>query len=164
MFTQPDSLYIQGGWTGLADSMRTPIRGTFIPTTYGWLQEHRTSPLFLLPTTVVILATYGLLGYGIILARIHKDNFQKEDADFDPTDIVHVIAAHSPEARRNEFRTFSDQPTAFIRKTSVKMNSRQGIRALEVIGSGRKATLDGQGDMRQVAVHGSGTETRNLEN
>lgn len=146
VFTQPDSPYIRGGWAGLSDSMRTPIRGTFIPTTYGWLQEHRASPLFLLPTTVIILATYGLLGYGIALARVHKDDFQKEDADFDPTDIVHVIAAQTPEAR-SEFRTFSDGPAAFIRETSVKMNNRQGIRGLEVTVNGRTIIVGEQGGL-----------------
>lgn len=158
LFTQPDSPFIPGGWNNVSQSMRTPIRGTYTATTYGWRQDH-ISPLFLLPTVITILATYGLLAYGVRLAIKHKEKIHKEDAYFDPTDIVHVVAAHTPETRKNEFRTFSDAAATYRRKTSVRINSRHGVRSLEVMG--REASREGESknervDLQQSAVRDSG--------
>lgn len=132
--------------------MRTPIIGTFTATTYGWYQERQVSPLFLLPTTLTIIATYAILAYGVALAIKHKDHFLEEDADFDPTNIVHIIAAHTPETRRSDFRTFSDRPTGYIKNIWVKLKHREGIRAFDV------STRQGEGgaaDEEQSSVRDS---------
>ncbi|KAF9450610.1 hypothetical protein P691DRAFT_810012 [Macrolepiota fuliginosa MF-IS2] len=161
LFTQPDSPFIPGGTSGLSSSMQTPIQGTFTLTTAGWSQDRVSSPLFLLPTTVLCLATYGLLVYGIVLARKDKGDFQKEDADFDPTDIVHVIAAHAPETRRNEFKSFSDEQNAYIRQTTVKMHNRQGVRAFEVVPNDG---TNGQGTfVNENGEHGARRDSRRAE-
>ncbi|KAF9450616.1 hypothetical protein P691DRAFT_845756 [Macrolepiota fuliginosa MF-IS2] len=104
----------------------TPIHGAVEATTYGWSQDHTISPLFLLPTTVIILTTYGLLVYGVMLARMHKDDLQKGVADFDPTDIVHVIAVCVPQLKTDGVVAFSDPSAGFMRKTSVMLMNQEG--------------------------------------
>ncbi|KAF5357238.1 hypothetical protein D9756_006646 [Leucocoprinus leucothites] len=113
-------------------SFFTPINGTFSASTYGWHQDHTISPLLMLPTTVTILATYGLLIYGLILARKHTKALVDGDGHFDPTDIVHVIAAHTPETRQQDFRDFSQKSTSYMRKTAVKMEDKGGVRAFQI--------------------------------
>ncbi|KAF5357237.1 hypothetical protein D9756_006645 [Leucocoprinus leucothites] len=132
IWTQP------GTAAALADpdsSMFTPINGTFSAATYGWHQDHTISPLFMLPTTVTILITYCLLTYGLMLARKHADALVYGDGHFDPTDIVHVIAAHTPETRQQDFRVFSQESTSYMRKTAVKMEDKGGVRAFQISSS-----------------------------
>ncbi len=163
LFTQPDSQFIPGGWSNVSQSMRTPIHGDFVATTYGWRQDRTVSPLFLLPTVITILATYGLLAYGVRLALKHKEKIHKEDADFDPTDIVHVVAAHTPRTRTNEFKSFSDAAATYRKRTSVRINSQYGVRSLEVTREDAEAPQEGGSKSgpvrpRQSAVRESETE------
>lgn len=133
LFTQPNSVFFQGGWDGISDSMKTPINGVFVGTTYGWHQERRISPLFLLPTTATIIATYAMLACGVSLAIKHKDRFNKEDAEFDITNFVHVTAAYRPETRlRSDFRTFSDQSNAYLMGTRLGLTRWRGMRVLGI--------------------------------
>jgi hypothetical protein len=129
VWTQPGNPAAQAGFNS---SSFTTIEGTFTATTYGWYQDHTVSPLFALPTTVVILATYSLLIYGAMLTRKHEGDFAHGDVNFDPTNIVHVIAAHSPETRQEEFSLFSQGMNSYMRKTAVKIESKGGARAFQV--------------------------------
>jgi hypothetical protein len=95
------------------------------------------SPLFLVPTTIIIIATYCILIYGFMVARKHRDDLHDDDLDFDPTNIVHVVAAHSPETRKHEFRRFSHRSASYMRGTAVQMQSKEGVRAFAI--SARRA-------------------------
>jgi hypothetical protein len=87
----------------------------------------------MLPTMVTIIITYGLVIYGLITARKHKDKLHKDDLEFDPSNIVHVIAAHTPHKRQSMFKTFGEQSKEYMQSTSVEMRSGQGgVRAFHI--------------------------------
>ncbi|KAJ3566088.1 hypothetical protein NP233_g7220 [Leucocoprinus birnbaumii] len=132
-------------WHGPPQSMLTPTVGSYQIVTFGWYQDAMYSPLFLVPTTIVVLATYAVLIYGIAVARAHADNFLPDDVYFNPSDIVHVVAARTPDIR-HLFGRFSDDQSLFLGRTRVAMGDTIEGRVLEVsarnvlIPDGRKRT------------------------
>jgi hypothetical protein len=82
----------------------------------------------------MIIATYCLVIYGVKIAREHRHTLQKEDVDFDITDIVHLIAAYAPETGQDGPRNFSERST-YMRRISVRLGNRSGVRTFNVTAS-----------------------------
>jgi hypothetical protein len=121
------------------------------------------SPLFLVPTTIIIIATYCILIYGFMVARKHRDDLHEDDLGFDPTDIVHVIAAHSPETRKHEFRRFSQRATSYMRGTAVQMQSKEGVRAFAISARPASARSTRHGDSPSKPLIGGDRESDDHE-
>ncbi|KAJ3556188.1 hypothetical protein NP233_g12035 [Leucocoprinus birnbaumii] len=112
-YTQSD------GQSKSTPSLQSPVNSTHRLT--GGIKILVNSPLFVLPTTRMIFAIYGLLIYDFLHVRKNWEKIHAKDIDFDLTNIAHLVAAHAPKAEHDQHKTFSQRSSARLKKVAVQM-------------------------------------------
>jgi len=127
MYTQDNNGLYPGGASVIPQSMRVATNGTYSATTIGWHQVSATVVGGLIAPTRISLISILII---VIVLATKTKNEPDANRDFDPGEVLHLIAAASAGGMQTQFAPFDELKAndVKIKLASVKgANGRTGF-------------------------------------